>query len=353
MNSYNIENLQSIDPIEFENLVITLLIKMGFNAATTKTTGDGGIDIVAINEQPIVGGKYVIQCKRYATGNNVGEPAIRELFGIMHAENANKGILITTSEFSKHAITFAEDKAIELINVNALLNLFKRYLADEEINITSYISEKETEKYISHFEQFQKECDLLLKKETFSIKSEIRNIPPEEYHKFLKKSYSLTSNDIDNGMKSPTIMDEFSDIGEYFTDLLFIFTIPLKTINDALSQAGHHVKDRENEHEELYIKWSANFKDDVDTVVKISFIDDYIKKTLKVYREFKKVIPQEHPTLVRQGFSQLKVHNTYILQLEAVFRGLRAVKELMVKENPLLIKFVSDTVNLYLEQGEI
>lgn len=353
MNSFNLESLQSLDPIDFENLVKALLIKMGFSATTTKTTGDGGIDIIAINEQPIVGGKYVIQCKRYTTGNNVGEPAIRELFGIMHAENANKGILITTSDFSKQAITFAQDKAIELINVNALLNLFKKYLADVEVNVTSYISERETEKYISHFEQFQKECDFLLKKETFSIRSEIRNISPEEYYRFLKTSDNLTHNDKEYGLKSPTIMEEFHDIGEYFTDLLFIFTLSLETMNNRLRQAGHDVKNPENEYEELYIKWNLNFKGNIDTNVKVSFIDDYIKKTLKVYREFKKVLPQEHPTLLRQGISQLKVHNSYISQLEAIFKGLRAVKELMVGENPLLIKFVSDTVNRYLAKGAV
>ncbi len=127
MNSLSLEKLQTIDPIEFENLVKFLLTKMGFNASTTKASGDGGIDIIALNEQPIVGGKYVIQCKRYASGNNIGEPTIRELFGVMHAENANKGILITTSDFSKQAVIFAQDKAIELINGNELMKLFAKY----------------------------------------------------------------------------------------------------------------------------------------------------------------------------------------------------------------------------------
>jgi hypothetical protein len=130
MNAFNLESIQSLDPIEFENLVKALLIKMGFNATTTKASGDGGIDIIAINEQPIIGGKYLIQCKKYAIGNNVGEPVIRELYGVMHAENANKGILISTSDFSKQAITFAQDKAIELINGNSLMTLFNKYFEE-------------------------------------------------------------------------------------------------------------------------------------------------------------------------------------------------------------------------------
>src|SRR4030042_6996045 len=134
MNAFNLESIQSLDPIEFENLVKALLIKMGFNATTTKASGDGGIDIIAINEQPIIGGKYVIQCKRYATGNNIGEPVVRELYGVMHAENANKGILITTSDFSRQAINFDQDTAIELINVKFLLSLLNKHFADFYVN---------------------------------------------------------------------------------------------------------------------------------------------------------------------------------------------------------------------------
>lgn len=127
MNNFTLDALQSIGPIEFENLVTTLLIKMGFDAATTKASGDGGIDIIATNEQPIVGGKYVVQCKRYATGNNIGEPIVRELFGVMMHENANKGILIATSEFTRQAVSFAQNKAIELINGNTLMQLLNQY----------------------------------------------------------------------------------------------------------------------------------------------------------------------------------------------------------------------------------
>jgi len=124
-----------MDPIEFEHLVKSLLQNMGFKATTTKASGDGGIDIFAINEQPIVGGKYIIQCKRYGTGNNIGEPSIRELYGAMMHENANKGILITTSDFSKKAVQFAQNKAIELINGYTILSLLNKHLITTEASI--------------------------------------------------------------------------------------------------------------------------------------------------------------------------------------------------------------------------
>lgn len=130
---YNPELLQSVEPIEFEKIISDLLERMGFDVTRTKSTGDGGIDVIAINEQPIISGKYVVQCKRYATGNNVGEPVIRELYGVMHAENANKGILITTSEFTRQARSFAADKQIELIDGNTLTGLLSKYFAEDEL----------------------------------------------------------------------------------------------------------------------------------------------------------------------------------------------------------------------------
>ena len=77
MNNFDIDSLLKLSPVEFEELIKTLLTKMQFKASTTKVSGDGGIDIIARNEQPIVGGKYVVQCKRYKLGNNIGEPIVR------------------------------------------------------------------------------------------------------------------------------------------------------------------------------------------------------------------------------------------------------------------------------------
>lgn len=141
MEIFEIDNLLKLSPREFEELIKALLIKMQFKASTTKISGDGGIDIIALNEQPIVGGRYVIQCKRYAPGNNVGEPIVRELYGVMMHENANKGILISTSEFTKQAISFSQNKAIELINGNNIINLLNQYFTETD-DVIKQLSQK-------------------------------------------------------------------------------------------------------------------------------------------------------------------------------------------------------------------
>jgi len=110
---------------EFESLIEQLVRKMGFIIEERKLTADGGVDILAVSSTPIFEGKYVIQCKRYSS--SVGEPILRDLYGVVHSLNANKGILITTSNFTKSAINFAKNKQIELIDGGKLQVLLVKY----------------------------------------------------------------------------------------------------------------------------------------------------------------------------------------------------------------------------------
>lgn len=118
-------DINSLSGIEFENVCQQLIEKMGFSVETTKASGDGGIDLIANNYQPILSGRYIIQCKRYS--GSVGEPIIRDLYGVITSERANKGILMTTGYFTKSAISFAEGKQIELIDGVKLKGLLLKY----------------------------------------------------------------------------------------------------------------------------------------------------------------------------------------------------------------------------------
>src|SRR3989449_3380035 len=106
--------LDALDGHEFENVVDRLLTKMGFSIHGRQPAADGGIDMVAVSDEPLTGGKYIIQCKRFS--NTVGVSVVRDLYGVVHAEHANKGILITTSTFSPSAMEFAAGKPLELLD---------------------------------------------------------------------------------------------------------------------------------------------------------------------------------------------------------------------------------------------
>lgn len=116
-------NLQDLSGVDFEKLISALLTRMGFETEMTKTSGDGGIDIVATLDKPIFGGRYLFQCKRFAAGNLVGAPTVRDFYGAVTADRAVKGIFITTSDFTVQAREFAQRVGVELIGVGRLERL--------------------------------------------------------------------------------------------------------------------------------------------------------------------------------------------------------------------------------------
>jgi restriction system protein len=104
-----------------------LLTRMEFRPEMTKATGDGGIDIVAVLDKPILRGKYLFQCKRYGPENLVGAATVRDFYGAVTADKAVKGILITTSDFTAQATEFAERVGLELINLPRLQSLLAQH----------------------------------------------------------------------------------------------------------------------------------------------------------------------------------------------------------------------------------
>ena len=126
-SSRGIGNLQNLSGQEFEMLISGLLTRMGFQAEMTKTTGDGGIDIIAVLDKPIFGGRYLFQCKRFAPDNLVGAPTVRDFYGAVTADRAVKGIFITTSEFTVQAREFARKVGVELIDLEHLQKLLLEF----------------------------------------------------------------------------------------------------------------------------------------------------------------------------------------------------------------------------------
>jgi restriction system protein len=118
-------NLMDLSPAEFENLVTNLFAKMGLETRQTQASRDGGVDCVAFDSRPVLGGKVVIQAKRYK--NRVGVSAVRDLYGTMQNEGASKGILVTTSGYGSASHEFAKGKPLELLDGQNLLYLLSHH----------------------------------------------------------------------------------------------------------------------------------------------------------------------------------------------------------------------------------
>ena len=102
-------NFSKMSGYEFEDFIANLLRQKGFKVTQTDYSNDGGVDLIAEYNQPLFSGKYIVQCKKY-TDNLVGQPELRDLYGVVMSESANKGILITTSDFTTQAKNFAKGK---------------------------------------------------------------------------------------------------------------------------------------------------------------------------------------------------------------------------------------------------
>jgi restriction system protein len=124
-------NIYEMNPFDFENLVSNLFGKMGLETKLTRSSKDGGVDVVAFDLRPVLGGKVVIQAKRYK--NVVGVSAVRDLYGTMMNEGANKGILVTTSGYGPDAFEFSKDKPIELIDGGQLLYMLQQVGVEAKI----------------------------------------------------------------------------------------------------------------------------------------------------------------------------------------------------------------------------
>ena len=125
-------------PAFFEQLVVDLLLKMGYgydNASGIVTGGshDGGIDGI-ISEDKLGLDLIYIQAKRYSSTKNVGRKELQAFIGAMG--HIQKGVFITTSSFTKDASVFCtqqQQKSLKLINGQQLTNYMVKYGLGVEI----------------------------------------------------------------------------------------------------------------------------------------------------------------------------------------------------------------------------
>lgn len=101
-----LSKLKKCDPSFFENLVVSLLVKMGYGGTITEPgksigrSGDEGIDGI-IKEDRLGLDIIYIQAKRW--DSIVGRPEIQKFVGALAGQGAKKGVFITTARFSNDA----------------------------------------------------------------------------------------------------------------------------------------------------------------------------------------------------------------------------------------------------------
>lgn len=124
-----LEQLRSVDPSQFEKIVVDVLRAMGYgidHEDATRITGgtsDGGID--GVIDQDVLGlDSIYVQAKRWQ--NQVGRPEVQAFAGALQGINATRGVMISTAEFSAPAKEYADSLAtsrIVLIDGDRLASL--------------------------------------------------------------------------------------------------------------------------------------------------------------------------------------------------------------------------------------
>lgn len=128
-------------PTFFEQLVVDLLVKMGYGGSRRDAgerigqTGDGGIDGI-IKEDRLGLDAIFIQAKRWQ--GSVGRPEIQKFVGALQGQRARKGVFITTSWYTAEAIDYASriDTKVVLLDGKALSAL----MIDFDIGVSASAS---------------------------------------------------------------------------------------------------------------------------------------------------------------------------------------------------------------------
>lgn len=106
---------------EFELLIGEAFRKRGYQVAETGGNGpDGGVDLVLRKG----GEKYLVQCKQWKA-LKVGVEVVRELYGVMAAQGATTGFVVTSGRFTKDAEAFAHGRNVRLIDGPQLLEMIR------------------------------------------------------------------------------------------------------------------------------------------------------------------------------------------------------------------------------------
>lgn len=123
LGSEILTTIKSCSPDFFEQLVIDLLVTMGYGGSRKEAgeaigrSGDEGIDGI-IKEDRLGLDIIYLQAKRWE--NVIGRPEIQKFAGALQGQRARKGIFITTSGFTKEAMEYVKNIETKIILIDGV-----------------------------------------------------------------------------------------------------------------------------------------------------------------------------------------------------------------------------------------
>jgi restriction system protein len=136
-----IELVKKASPRFFEQLVVELLLKMGYGGSLKDAgkaigqSGDGGIDGI-IKEDKLGLDVIYIQAKRWE--NVVGSKEIRNFVGSLVGQKANKGVFITTSGYTKDALEYVKTITHKVILIDG--EMLSQLMIENNVGVSGVIN---------------------------------------------------------------------------------------------------------------------------------------------------------------------------------------------------------------------
>ena len=117
----DIASIRKLHWKEFEKLVAEVFRRIGYTVVDAGTLSAGvAADLVATAPHEEV----LVQCEHRRSAV-VGVITVRELIGVVTAEGATGGALVTSGSFTEDAVAFAADKPLQLIDGENLEKLVR------------------------------------------------------------------------------------------------------------------------------------------------------------------------------------------------------------------------------------
>jgi restriction system protein len=124
-----VRSINSLKWRDFERLVGASFERNGFVTRLTGGGGaDGGVDLVLTKGRE----QTLVQCKQWRA-QKVGVAVVRELYGVMAARGAARGIVVTAGDFTPDAREFASGRNIDLLNGRALAAILREPFRPDEV----------------------------------------------------------------------------------------------------------------------------------------------------------------------------------------------------------------------------
>lgn len=101
-------SLRLLGPRKFEEIIADLLAQQGYSVELTPSSSDGGFDMYVAKKEGLGTFLYLVECKRYTPPKKVGVEIVRGLHGVVQEKQANAGIIVTSSFFTKGAQEFQQ-----------------------------------------------------------------------------------------------------------------------------------------------------------------------------------------------------------------------------------------------------